>query len=815
MQSTGYYERNFGVRKELSHRLLNGFLPVGITYVLLHLIGTIRNQQPIAGAFISLGLLALLYSSFLHLKQDNQQLAIKISGLFFLFFFLLKPQFMPMDSTLPFGFLFIFIFFIIGVQGRRNAILYLGITFLFTLSYILYYNYFTSTNISSKGTFLNQIFFLLSFVLLFYAFWIQRKSNIRLLHLLQSNDQLVQKLIDANPSLIFITDENLQLHLSNEGANQFMKNGNAILFNDYIKHPGLKHIIKDFYSNRASFDKAPVHLHNIELQSPGQEKAWYNLTLIPQKNLESEKGDVLVIGSDVTQLMLQRLESLHMSENRFRNIFDNSPLGIGIYDTTRTRFINANTKLLEMIDCTAEELPSIDWHQLITSSDVRNFLNEENKKLKTGQLQAVQLKSAVTSTKGKQFWVNISFSRFGQEESPLYLMFIENISRQEEATRQLEESENRYRTIFENVYEGIMVYDQKLKKAIDCNEKILDLLQFESKTKLLDQYDQIFSPECLQYQLFWDESKPDSAIHFAQQNGKFQVECILRKQNEKDFPAEINLIQLPSIADHYFVMIVKDLSDSRKKEALIKKKVAALRKKNRELQKYIESNKELENFAFIVAHDLKSPLRTITGFAQLLQRKAKDKLNPEEERYLGLIQSSVGDMASFIDGLLTYGKVNKQQLEIMPHQPKTIIEKTIGNLQGIIEEKQATIRYENLDMVLKADPFKLQQVFQNLIQNAIKYSKEDVPPVIFIAASEKDNVWEFKVEDNGLGLPDKLKTNIFSLFYKHHNEKSQDSSGIGLSICKKIAEQHGGRIWVESDGENGSTFFFTVSKDLS
>ena len=204
----------------------------------------------------------------------------------------------------------------------------------------------------------------------------------------------------------------------------------------------------------------------------------------------------------------------------------------------------------------------------------------------------------------------------------------------------------------------------------------------------------------------------------------------------------------------------------------------------------------------------------MTSFAQLLQRKANEKLNHKEEQFLNQILIAADNMSRFIDGLLTYGKVNNQALEILPIQPIRIIEKTVNALESLIREKKASISYENLGYKILADPFKLQQLYQNLIQNALKYNKEGVAPEIQISAKDNPMEWEFVVKDNGIGISTEMKDNIFALFYKHHPLDNQQGTGIGLSVCKKIVEQHKGRIWVESIEGIGSEFHFTITKDL-
>jgi PAS domain S-box-containing protein len=668
--------------------------------------------------------------------------------------------------------------------------------------------------VGANGDLLNKIYFVLTFLILGWAFWIYRQHNLKLLAYVQNNDELLQNIVNDNPNLILFTDKDGNILLLNQAAQHFL-NVSSHYFQEKPLgkfSPQLQTILNEYIEGDNYQSKKSFTQNNVLLLDQQQQERWFNFTFKSQSNNNSNQSDILIIAADITEQVKKQLEVLEMSNNRFNTLFDSSPLGIAVFDFEKGRFVNANAKLLDLMECNNEELQFIEWHHLISSRRDSDALAKMSDQVIAGQTNAVKFKTEVKSTKGTYFWAKINFSKFGSSDAPLYLMFIENITEQEVAKHKLEESEERYRTIFESAFDGIIIYDINKRAPINCNDKILDLLQFESKEPFLDRFNDIFSKACSHYNTFWSDS-PDSMLSKVQMKGKDQTECLFVKQDESEIPVETTLVQLPH-QSHLFVMIVKDLSDAKKKETIIQNKVAALRKKNRELKKYIESNKELEKFAFIVAHDLKSPLRTMTGFAQLLERKASEKLDKEEERFLSQILTAADDMAKFIDGLLTYGKVNNQALEILPIQPIRIVEKTVNSLESLIQEKKATISYDNLDHKILADPFKLQQLYQNLIQNALKYNKQDVAPQIQISAKENPNEWEFIVKDNGIGIPSEMKDNIFALFYKHHTLDNHQGTGIGLSVCKKIVEQHKGRIWVESIEGVGSEFHFTIAKDL-
>ncbi|MCH2082777.1 MAG: ATP-binding protein [Saprospiraceae bacterium] len=814
MEFSYYYDQHYGIRKSLSRNLFNGLNPLGMVYVSIHLVNAISSKSPFAVYFLVMGLLLLSYSFYLNAYKDNQEGSIQLTGSFFILFFTLKPLFIGQDSSLPFGYLFLFIFFVIGLYRRRILFFYLIVLTSSAIFYLIYYTTYTPPSVGNNGDLLNKIYFVLTFLILGWAFWIYRQHNLKLLAYVQNNDELLQNIVNNNPNLILFVNSSGNILLLNQAAQHFLNVSYHYFQGKPIGKfsPQLQEILhaykqSDNYRNKITFTQ-----NNVLIIDHEQKERWFNFTFKSQSHNHSLQSDILIIAADITEQVKKQLEVLKISNNRFNTLFDSSPLGIAVFDFERGRFVNANAELLALMECDVHELQFIEWHHLISSRIDSDALASLSDQVIAGKSNSVQFKTEVKSTKGKYFWANINFSKFGFSDAPLYLMFIENITEQETAKHQLEESEERYRTIFESAFDGIIIYDLNKKAPINCNDKILDLLQFESKEPFLANFHNIFSKSCTHYKTFWSD-RPDSMLSKVQMKGKDKTECLFVKQDESEIPVETTLVQLPH-QSHLFVMIVKDLSDTKKKESIIQKKVAALRKKNRELKKYIESNKELEKFAFIVAHDLKSPLRTMTSFAQLLQRKANEKLNHKEEQFLNQILIAADNMSRFIDGLLTYGKVNNQALEILPIQPIRIIEKTVNALESLIREKKASISYENLGYKILADPFKLQQLYQNLIQNALKYNKEGVAPEIQISAKDNPMEWEFVVKDNGIGISTEMKDNIFALFYKHHPLDNQQGTGIGLSVCKKIVEQHKGRIWVESIEGIGSEFHFTITKDL-
>ncbi|TLP80123.1 PAS domain S-box protein [Maribacter sp. ACAM166] len=219
-------------------------------------------------------------------------------------------------------------------------------------------------------------------------------------------------------------------------------------------------------------------------------------------------------------------------------------------------------------------------------------------------------------------------------------------------------------------------------------------------------------------------------------------------------------------------------------------------------------NKELEQFAYIASHDLQEPLDTVSCFAKLLEEEYKGKLDSNADRYLDFIQQSTKRMKSLITGLLEYSRIGgKRKLEkVNCNKLLAFIEE---DLHVLIQEKEAVITCEELPELL-AYPIEMKQLFQNLISNALKYSQHNVPSIIHISTKKLKDGWQFKFMDNGIGIEEEFKEKIFIIFQRLHNKEDYEGTGIGLAQCRKIVTMHNGEIWMKSNLNAGSAFYFTI-----
>jgi light-regulated signal transduction histidine kinase (bacteriophytochrome) len=267
-------------------------------------------------------------------------------------------------------------------------------------------------------------------------------------------------------------------------------------------------------------------------------------------------------------------------------------------------------------------------------------------------------------------------------------------------------------------------------------------------------------------------------------------------------------VRISPFNDSEVIIIARDISAQKDSQQQIDHYNKELLLKNQELERYITSNSELEKFAYIASHDLREPLRSLTGFAQLLQKRNQGILTKESEEFIENIIHGAQRMNTLVSGLLEYSRVTSAGKPFNHINLADLIKKVKSDLKSIIEENMTQLVLFDLPEIY-CDELQIRQLFQNLISNAIKF-RSDADPIVKVHAEKMEKYWLFKVEDNGIGIDMKYKEQVFQIFTRLHSQDKYQGSGIGLSVCKRILERHGGKIWLESIPGKGTTIFFTI-----
>ena len=239
-------------------------------------------------------------------------------------------------------------------------------------------------------------------------------------------------------------------------------------------------------------------------------------------------------------------------------------------------------------------------------------------------------------------------------------------------------------------------------------------------------------------------------------------------------------------------------------ETQVKERTESLKHITEELKK---SNKELEQFAYVASHDLQEPLRMVSAYAGLLEKRIDKKLDKDSREFLSYMKDGALRMQVLINDLLDYSRISTKGKSFQTADLNTLMQHVLQNLKISIDEKQARVTFDKLP-TLNVDESQIVRLFQNLIGNAIKYCH--LIPEVHVAVSRNNGEWTFTVSDNGIGINPKYQTRIFGIFQRLHGRDEYSGTGIGLAVCKKIVERHGGKLWVESEAEKGSVFYFTL-----
>ncbi len=354
------------------------------------------------------------------------------------------------------------------------------------------------------------------------------------------------------------------------------------------------------------------------------------------------------------------------------------------------------------------------------------------------------------------------------------------------------QSEESSRTVVDNVLDGIITIDEH-DRIRSFNAACEDMFGYQD-SEVIGQPISLLMPDPTysEHERYVSEYLPIDA-------GAREVQA--RRKDGDMFSADLSVSAFEIDGKPHYTGIIRDITRAKQAEAA----------RQALLRRLTDSNTELERFAYVASHDMQEPLRMVLNFSQIVAKDYADKLDDEGREYLKIIGDSAGRMRDMVQDLLEYARLDKEGARFGPVDLRTELAHVLDTLRAMTKESQAVITYDRLP-VITGNGVQLMRLLQNLIANAIKYQQPKRLPVIHVGCTDEGEHWQIYVRDNGMGIEKAFIEQIFEPFRRLHSWDGIQGTGLGLSVCRKIVETHGGRIWAVSEPDVGSTFFFTIPK---
>jgi PAS domain S-box-containing protein len=366
----------------------------------------------------------------------------------------------------------------------------------------------------------------------------------------------------------------------------------------------------------------------------------------------------------------------------------------------------------------------------------------------------------------------------------------QDLAQLEERSRELAESEERFRGLFDSAFGGMAIHEGG--RLVDANTGFAELFGYSVEEMKGMGLRELVSEESRdQAGLNLQKGQPFEAVGLRGDGRAFPVEMVAGAQTKQGHSVQ--------------VVAARDISQRKEAEKALALQAQRLEHYAAELER---SNEELEQFAYVASHDLQEPLRMVTSYLALIERRYKGQLDPDADEFIGFAVDGAARMHELIRGLLEYSRISTQGEPFEPTDSQAVLEVVLDNLQVAIRESGARVTHDLLPTI-EADPTQFARLLQNLVSNAIKFRTARAPE-IHVGAERQGQEWVFSVRDNGIGIAAEYYERIFVIFQRLHARDEYPGTGIGLSICRRIVERHGGRMWVESEAGSGSTFLFAI-----
>jgi len=550
--------------------------------------------------------------------------------------------------------------------------------------------------------------------------------------------------------------------------------------------------------------KKGKQFYSIKLNSYRLSKPFEHILVVNLINIDKEEKTKANLDFKNKELLKIR-DDLKLSTYKYKKLFNNSLVGISIVNKN-AEIIETNTAFYRLCGYKKNELINKSFLTLIPDFEIENCKNII-KQLETGQIKKDSFQKRYLKKDRSLMHIN-SYIRGFYNKANEYtgaVVTIVDISKIISITNQLKEKETR----LEAIVNGSFTFSNCL--SLDG--------QIISQNKSASARDFLINPKKHKatkfiWDSFWLDNLPESKQILIN-----DFDRLIKTGKTTKNQCKVNISPTAQGYINYCFKLIKDkegkpswvLLEGIDITELIQSKTK-LSETVSELKQYIDSNLELEKFAYVASHDLKEPIRSIISFSQLLERKLAAYNDKDVKEYIGFIISAAQNMTILIEDILTLSQAHNKYFDMGKINMDELIKETLAAMQHTINKLKPKIQIKNLPKYIVANKTHLKQIFQNLISNSLKFSKPKIKLKIIIDSIQREDEVEFIVTDNGIGIEKDYFNKIFLTFKQLHHKQSFEGTGIGLSICKKIVENYGGKIWVDSKPNKGSSFHFTIKK---
>jgi len=565
---------------------------------------------------------------------------------------------------------------------------------------------------------------------------------------------------------------------------------------------------------------------------------------ISQKQLAAAKERLDGVNEALEQQVRDRTLELQKSQQLLHSITQSTPNGIYVYDLVGKKNVYANSFLERLLGYSAQQLQGLNSEitDLLLHPEDKQKLTQHHNRIansSTDDNHIFEIEYRIRNADGswRDFYSQDTIFKRSEDGKPTQILGTAiDVSDRKAASRNLEASEARFRQLYQNTpvmmhsidLEGnlLSASDQWLKRLGYKDEEVLEkpiisVLGERFRPDLANGETPVWMSEagCDRFECQFVCKNGDlidvhlSAVADRDADGNVQRLLTVLIDVTEHKQTELEIQRYREHLEELVAVRAKELQETNELlKAEVNEHMRAQSELDRRARSLERSNADLEQFAYVVSHDLQEPLRAMTVFSQLLQQRYHLELDATASSYIENIVEGGIRMQALIDGILDFSRLTHRGQRFAPIDTRALVDTVLANLTTTLSENKATVTVDTLPDIA-ADESQISQLFQNLIVNAIKF-KRAAPPTIHISAqpaADEANGWVFSISDNGIGISEDQQERIFSLFQRLHTRQELEGYGIGLAICKKIVERHNGNIWVESEPNQGSTFFFTLN----